>query len=161
MVLLQHGLLFITKLVKNRVNKNNLTFNSTGNIVFFMSVANTILPAIVANTDITKNPTSLRVYIWLIYFCKDGSWKVNYKALSKLISINVKKLSLAIKALENLGLINIDRKTHKGRILVDINRLPDLFVKREESIFAELQFMDQSNLQLQPIKPEDILNSQY
>ena len=126
-----------------------------------MSVTNTILPAIVANANITANPTSLRVYIWLTHFCKEGPWKVEYKALSKLINTNTKKLSMAIKSLESLGLIDVNRKIHKGRILVDINIVPDLFVKMEESVFAELQHIDQLNSKLQPVTPENILNCQY
>lgn len=113
---------------------------------------------ILANKDVLK-PEELIAYIWLNHFCKlpghKGKWKVDFRILSRLSALSIKKLSLTVKQLEIKGLIEAHR--NKG-VTVEINQLPDSIVKHMESLLVEARYLKSLRDNPKAIPAKDILD---
>lgn len=103
-------------------------------------------------------PERMTVYIWLKWFCDQnkGKWQVNYKELSILSGLTVKKLSAGIKHLELKNLIDVQRGQ---RVIVEILGVPDSLNEYMDSLFAEVAHIKRLKELANPIPTDIILSS--
>ncbi len=117
------------------------------------------LPIEVANAEVL-HPEKFMVYAWLCWFCDKeprARWKVEFKHLSKLSGLSIKKLSLGVKHLELKKLIDVQRE--RGRIYVAINEVPGEIKSLFESRQAEVLLLEERKASAGPIPVSAILES--
>lgn len=103
-------------------------------------------------------PERLVVYIWLKYMCElhNNQYQVDYKIMTTISGLPMKKISAGIRHLESKRLIDVSR----GRkVTISILAIPDEYQDYLLSQFAEAAHVQRMRALANPIPVESILDN--